>query len=78
VRIEALKKAKDQQTFEPFEVRMADRRSLLIKHPDAAVAGDPDQARIAICGRPGGGWKILDVALIPDLGIPAPASPAEW
>ena len=37
MRIEELKKAKDRRPFEPFEVRMADGRSLLIKHPDAVA-----------------------------------------
>lgn len=76
MRIEELKKAKDRRPFEPFEVRMADGRSLLIKHPDA-IAWDPDQARIAICGLAGGAWEVVDVALVTSLGIPPPASPAQ-
>jgi hypothetical protein len=75
MRIEELKKAKDRRPFEPFDVRMADGRSHLIKHPDA-VAWDPGQSRIAICGLPDGGWEIIDVALVRSLGMPAPGSPA--
>src|SRR5207253_892317 len=74
MKFEELKKAKDRRPFEPFEVRMADGRSLPIKHPDA-LAWDPDQTRIAICGLPGGAWEVIDVALVTALGIPAPAQP---
>jgi hypothetical protein len=74
MKIEELKKAKDRRPFEPFEIRMADGRSLLIKHPDS-VAWDPDQTRIAVCGLPGGAWEIVDVALVLSLGVKPPASP---
>jgi hypothetical protein len=76
MKIEELKKVKDRRPFEPFEVRIADGRSLLIKHPDA-VAWDPEQSRIVICGLAGSGWEIVDVALITSLGILAPKSPIE-
>jgi hypothetical protein len=70
MRIDELKKAKDRRPFEPFEIRMADGRSFLIKHPDA-VAWDPDETRIALCGLPGGAFEIIDVVLATSLGFPA-------
>ncbi len=74
MRIEELKKMKDRRPFEPFLIRMADGRELPVKHPDA-VSWDPDQIRIAVCGMPGGGTEIIDVALVTSLGLPAQAPP---
>jgi hypothetical protein len=75
MRIDELKKVKDRRPFQPFLIRMADGREIPVKHPDA-VAWDPDQIRIAVCGVPGGGTEILDVALVTSLSIPAPAQTA--
>jgi hypothetical protein len=74
MRIEELKKVKDQHPFQPFTIRMADGREIEIRHPDA-VAWGGDHARIAFCIVPGGGWEIIDVALVTSLGMQAPASP---
>jgi len=41
VKIDELKKAKDQRPFQPFHVRMADGREIQVTHPDA-VAWHPD------------------------------------
>ena len=71
MRIEELKTVKDRRPFEPFEVRMADGRALLIKHPDA-VAWGSEHPRTLFCVLPGGEWVIIDVALVTSLGIPAP------
>jgi hypothetical protein len=76
MRIDELKKAKDQRPFQPFLIRMADGREIQVRHPDA-VAWDSDHPRIAICVLPGGGWDVIDVALVTSLGTPAPAPPAE-
>jgi hypothetical protein len=73
LRIEELKKMKDRRPFEPFFIRMADGREVRVKHPDA-VSWDPDQIRIAVCGVPGGGTEVIDVALVTSLGLPAPAT----
>jgi hypothetical protein len=76
MRIEQLKKAKDRRPFQPFWIRMADGREIQVRHPDA-VAWESDQARIAVCIVPGGGWEVIDVALATSLGMQAPASPAD-
>ena len=47
MRIEELKKAKDERPFKPFLIRMADGREIPVRHPDA-VAWEGDHARIAI------------------------------
>lgn len=74
MRIEELKKMKDRRPFEPFLIRMADGREVPVKHPDA-VSWDPDQVRIAVCGVPGGGTEVIDVALVTSLSLPAPIPP---
>ncbi len=76
MRIEELKKAKDEGPFRPVMIRMADGREIQITHPDA-VAWEGDRARTVICIVPGGGWEIIDIALATSLGTQVPASPAE-
>ena len=48
MRIEELKKAKDQRPFRPLMIRMADGREVEVRHPDA-VAWYEDAPRVAIC-----------------------------
>ncbi len=74
VRIEELKKAKDQRPFVPFLIRMADGREIEVRHPDA-VAWDEGTPRTAVCVPPGGGWEVIEVALITSLGTPIPPRP---
>ncbi len=45
---------------------MADGREIQVTHPDAA-AWHPETSRIAVFIVPGGGWEIVDVALITSL-----------
>jgi hypothetical protein len=73
MKMDELKRAKDERSFQPFQIRMADGREIEVGHPDA-IAWESDQARIAVCMVKGGGWEIIDVALITSLGIPAPKS----
>ena len=67
MKIDELKKAKDQRPFQPFHVRMADGREIQVLHPDA-VAWEPDTSRIALFVVSGGRWEVVDVALITSLG----------
>jgi hypothetical protein len=76
VKIDELKKAKDQRPFQPFHVRMAEGREIQVMHPDAA-AWDPDTPRIALFVVPGGRWEVVDVALITSLGGQARVEPIE-
>jgi hypothetical protein len=71
MKIEELKRAKDQRPFQAFAIRMADGREVRVTHPDAVSWGE-EQPRIAICSQPDGGWEVIDVALITSLGMPAP------
>jgi hypothetical protein len=76
MRIDELKKAKDQRPFQPFLIEMEDGRAMPVRHPDA-VAWDPDRARIAVRTLQGGGWEVIDVALVKSLGLPATSATAE-
>ena len=69
MRIEELKKAKDQQPFLPFLIRMADGREIPVRHPDAVAWDSP---RVAICAVPGG-WEVVEVGLITSLALQHPA-----
>lgn len=74
MKIDELKKAKDQRPFQPFLIRMADGREVRVSHPEA-IAWDPESPRIAIVVVPGGGWEVIEVALITSLGVQAWVSP---
>src|SRR5208282_1212612 len=62
--------------YQPFHVRMADGCEIQVTHPNA-VAWHPDTPRIAVFIVPGGGWEIVDVALITSLGGQARVEPIE-
>lgn len=65
MRIDELKRAKDERPFRPFLIHMADGREITVRHPDAVAWDNP---RIAICATPGG-WEVIDVALITSLAM---------
>jgi hypothetical protein len=67
LKIQELKRAKDQRPFLPFVVRMADGRELAVKHPDA-LAWYAENPRVAICAT-ANGWEVLEVGLITSLSI---------
>jgi hypothetical protein len=73
VRIEELKKIKDQRPFQPFRIRLTDGREIEIKHPDA-VAWDVDEKRIVLAISKGEHYW-LDIALVTALVEPVPAGP---
>jgi hypothetical protein len=85
MKIAEIKKVKDQRPFQPFLIRMADGREILVRHPDAIAWDiDPDEERAngeppepfaAHCVLPGGGWAVIELALVTSLG-PAPPPPA--
>jgi hypothetical protein len=74
MKFDELKKVKDQRPFQPFLVRMADGREVPVNHPDG-IAWQPDSPRIAIVAAPGGGWEVIEIALITSLGVQAWVSP---
>jgi hypothetical protein len=66
MRIDELKRAKDERPFRPFQIQMADGREITVRHSDAVAWDNP---RIAICATPGG-WEVIAVALITSLAMP--------
>ena len=82
MKIEQLKKMKDQRPFKPFSLRMADGKEIRVTHPDAIAWGGKD-GRIVSFVSPQDDWELIDIALVTSLGGPAPspepseASPAE-
>jgi hypothetical protein len=74
MKIEELRRAKNQQPFQPFRIRMADGREIEIKHPDA-LAWDADSPRVAFALAQGEHhW--IEVGLITSLVSPVPAESA--
>jgi hypothetical protein len=74
VKLEEIRKIKNQRPFLPFVVHIADGREIRVTHPDA-IAWMDDIPRIVICGQPSG-WEIVDVGLITSLAIQTPSQTA--
>jgi hypothetical protein len=74
MKIDELKRAKDQRPFQPFRIRMADGREIEIKHPDAVAWGLETGPRMvfALCN---GEHHWIDIALVSALVLPEPAEP---
>jgi hypothetical protein len=61
-----LKKLKDAQPFRPFDIHLADGRSVRVEHPDfLAYAG----GRTALIGYPDGDFEIVDLLLVTSLKV---------
>jgi hypothetical protein len=82
MKIEELKRAKDQRPFQPFSIRMAGGKEIPVRHPDAVAwdddideenNGEPEQPLTAVCVVPGGGWEVIELALVTSLAFPAPS-----
>jgi hypothetical protein len=73
VKIDELRRAKNQRPFQPFQIVMADSQEpIRINHPDAIAWGDQDNPRVAVVvSRDGYQW--LEVALITRIMGEAPA-----
>ncbi|HZW29353.1 MAG TPA: hypothetical protein VFF52_01515 [Isosphaeraceae bacterium] len=79
MKIEELKKAKDQRPFRPFSIRMADGKEIPVRHPDAVAwdddvddedNGEAEEPLTVVCVVPGGGWEVIDLDLVTSLGFP--------
>ena len=73
MRIEELKRAKDQRPFRPFRIRMADGREIEVRHPDAVSWGG-EHGRIVSYLSPSDEWEVIDIALVTSLAS-VPAQP---
>ena len=63
MKLEDLKRLKDQRPFRQFTIRLADGRKIRIRHPDAISVKD-EHGGIATCLLPGGGCEIMKVGSI--------------
>jgi hypothetical protein len=76
VKIDELRRAKNQRPFQPFQIVMADSQEpIRINHPDA-IGWDPgDHPRVAFA-LSGGKHHWIEVALITRIVADVPAPPA--
>jgi hypothetical protein len=65
--IEQLKKAHSAQPFKPFDVRLADGRSIEVPHPEF-MAMSPT-GRTVIIVRPDDDYHVVDLLLVTDLVV---------
>jgi hypothetical protein len=65
--VEQLKKAYSAQPFKPFDVRLADGRSIEVPHPEF-LAMSPT-GRTVIIVRPDGDYHVVDLLLVTDLVV---------
>ncbi len=73
--IGGIREAMHQQPFRPFELRLADGRAILIRHPDfIMVAGN--NRRIAVFAPPDDAMMIIEPLLIVSIDFPPPAPAA--
>jgi hypothetical protein len=73
VRIEELKRVKDERPFRPFVIRMADGNEVRVTHPDALAwavlepdedNGEVEEPDIVFCVIPNGNRVVIDLALV--------------
>jgi hypothetical protein len=76
MKIDELRRAKNQRPFQPYRIVMADGGEIEINHPDA-VAWDPgDHPRVALA-LSGGEQHWIEVALITRIIAAVPAQPPD-
>ena len=73
MKIDELKRAKDQRPFQSFRIRMADGREIEIKHPDAVAWGHETGPRM-VFALSNGEHHWIDIALVSSLVLPSPPS----
>ena len=66
---------REANPFQPFIIHMADGRSYPVPHRDFALQG-PAGHRIVFVYREDGSFSIIDLNLVTELEVPAPAMPS--
>jgi hypothetical protein len=73
MRIDELKRVKDERPFRPFVIRMADGKEVRVTHPDALAwavlepdedNGEVEEPDIVFCVVPSGNRIVIDLALV--------------
>jgi hypothetical protein len=68
--IELVREALHNQPFQPFDLRLADGRSLHVPHPDFVAVST---RRVVVIDSEERGMSVLEPLLIVSIEIPAPA-----
>jgi hypothetical protein len=68
--IELVRVALHNQPFQPFDLRLADGRSLHVPHPDFVAVSN---RRVVVIDAEGWGMSILEPLLIVSIELPPPA-----
>jgi hypothetical protein len=76
MKIEEVRRAKNQRPFQPFRIRTADAHEISINHPDAVAREDRDNPR-TLTALSGGERYWVEVALITAIVDADPAPPAD-
>ena len=75
MKIDEIRRAKNQRPFQPYRIRMADGHEITINHPDAVAWEDRDHPRV-LTALSGGERYWVEVALITAIVETEPAEPA--
>jgi hypothetical protein len=86
MRLEELKRAKDERPFRPFVIRMADGNEVRVTHPDALAwavpepdedDGEVEEPDVVFCVVPSGNRVVIDLALVTALELSPFESPGK-
>lgn len=71
--IDEIRELHDAFPFRPFEIRLADGRAIVIRHPES-LARSPTGRRIAVVF-PDGTFEVLEIAKVAGVKLRARATP---
>jgi hypothetical protein len=74
MKVEDLKRIKDQRPVTLFRIRLADENEIEIKHPDAAAWAARDNPRLVLCVSDGD-VRWIDIALVFSFVVQEPPLP---
>lgn len=72
--IAGIREAITRQPFKPFDLRLADGRALLVRHPDF-IAISPNNRRIAVFAPPDDAMSIIEPLLVVSIDYAAEPTP---
>ena len=70
-----IREAMSRQPFRPFELRLADGRAVLVRHPDF-IATDSGNRQLVVFVQPEDKMMIIEPLLIVSMDFPPPATAA--
>ena len=74
--VSAIRETMHAQPFQPFRLRLADGRMMIVRHPDF-IAVAPEGRRVVVFTEPDGAMVILEPLLIVSIDLPAPTPAAQ-